>query len=274
MSFAAFIISTGRCGTQWIAAALSNLCSDCITVEHEPLQDRYEARKTLGSFNLKTPLDSLPSDVLSHMQDIEAQLAIQPYIECGHPSWSTIPYLAERFDSRIRIIHLTRHPVPTCCSWLTHSAFQKPILSHIPEKILLSPFDPGTKFKEYCDVWDKLIPFEKCLFYWSEVQAFALEQQARLNVPWLHIRYEDLFKNHAISEILDFLNLPVDDKSLSFQSQRVDKFQYISPVWQDWRIIHTHPRTLSIAETFGYHMNEIDEEQLARRYLMGEQEAF
>lgn len=274
MSYAAFILSTGRCGTQWIAAALSSLYPGCIAVEHEPLHDRYDARKTLGNFHLGKPLDSLSTEVLLHMKGIEERIATQPYLECGHPNWSTIPYFAERFDSRIRIIHLTRHPVSTCCSWLTHLAFQKPLAPHLSEKVLLSPFDQGTKFQEYREVWNELVPFEKCLFYWSEVQAFALEQQSRLHVPWLRVRYEDLFKSEGFAAILNFLNLPVNDRSLNFGSQRVDKFQYVSQVWQDWRVIHHHPRALSIAETLGYDVNEVDDEQLARRYLLGRQEPF
>ena len=241
--------------------------SDRIAVEHEPLHNRYNARKVLAGSALANLPSSLPLEVLQHMEKIEGQIEKQAYIECGHPNWSTIPYFAERFRGRIRIIHLARHPVPTCCSWLTHGVFQTPLLSHIPEKILLSPFDEGIKFKEYRECWKRLIPFEKSLFYWSEVNAFALDLQSRLDVPWLRLHYEDLFDGDGLRQLLEFLELPPRETSFKQKCKVVDKYRYVSPVWQDSQIIRNHPRAISIAQHLGYRLTTIDEIALRRRYL-------
>ena len=123
VNFATFFLSTGRCGTQWIATSLADEYSDQIAVEHEPLHRRYEARNVLGHRDVTSSPSALPAAVLEHMDWIEGQLETRSYVECGYPNWSTIPHLAHRFRGRARVIHLTRHPVPTCSSWLTHRAF-------------------------------------------------------------------------------------------------------------------------------------------------------
>ncbi len=271
MNFAAFILSTGRCGTQWIAKTLADAYSDHVAVDHEPLHNQYDARKALASIALASPLSSLSAVVRQHMDSIEGRLETQSYIECGHPNWSTIPYLAERFRGRVRIIHLTRHPVPTCYSWLTHSAFQDPLLPHLLEKTLLSPFDEGTRFQEYRRGWEALSPFEKCLFYWSEVNAFAIDLQSRQDAPWLRLRYEDLFHGEGLGRLLEFLDLPHREGVFSQTGKVVDNYCYSLAAWQDWRIIRNHPRAMSIANELKYTLDEIDEITLYRRYLGGPQ---
>ena len=178
-----------------------------------------------------------------------------------------MPFFADRFRGRVRIIHLTRHPVPSCYSWLTHGAFQTPLLPHIQPKILLTPFDEGIRFREYQATWDGLSPFEKCLFYWSEVHAFAIDLRSRLDTPWLTLRYEDLFYGDGLARLLEFLDLPRRPSILGQRSEVVDAFRYLSPVWDDWRIIKEHPRAMAIAQELGYDLEEIDEVALRSRYL-------
>jgi hypothetical protein len=264
---ATFILSTGRCGTQWIATVLGKIYADCLRVEHEPLHDRYAARQTLRAGALGHPLAALPPAVLQHLDHIENLLETQPYLECGHPNWSTLPYLVDRFPERIRIVHLTRHPVPTCYSWLTHGAFQPPLLPHLPEKILLSPFDEGIRFKHYQDRWDQLLPFEKCLFYWAEVHAFALDLETRLREPWLRLKYEDLFQGQGLQQLLEFLGLPLRESLLPQTTQVVDQYRYLTAVWQDWRVIHQHSSVIPITQTLSYDLTEINEMAFCQRYL-------
>ena len=58
----------------------------------------------------------LAAPIEEHVADIEAALANRGYIECGHPLWSTLPYLLDRFTGRARVVQLIRHPVPTAWS--------------------------------------------------------------------------------------------------------------------------------------------------------------
>lgn len=267
VNFAAFVLSTGRCGTQWLARALADAYAERLAVEHEPLHSRYEARRVLQYTALAHAAPALAPDVLRHMDAIEARLATHSYLECGHPAWSTIPCLAERFRGRVRVVHLVRHPVPTCCSWLTHQAFQPPLAAHIAEKTLLTPWDAGIRFAEYRSRWETLAPFEKCLYYWSEVNAFALEQQSRLQVPWLRLRYEDLFDGDGLGRLLEFLELPSRESLLRRRAERIDDQHAYLAARAEWRVIHDHPRAIAIARELGYAVDAVDEAALSGRYL-------
>ena len=262
MTFAAFVLSTGRCGTQWLATSLAGAYSDLITADHEPLRDRYEPRKALGRSASATSPSTLPTAGFEHCREIERQLDTRSDVECGHLVWSTTPDLAERFRGRVRIVHLTRHPVTTCCSWMTHAAFQPPI----PEKILLSPFDEGIRFAEYQQTWATLSPFEKYLFYWCEVHAFSLDLESRLDVPWLRLRYEDLFDGDVLVRLVDFLELPHRAGIFSHRTALVDRYQFLNNVWQLWQIIDNPPRVKVIAQQLGYSLSGVEETALRRRY--------
>lgn len=47
----------------------------------------------------------------------------RPYVETGWPLLPSLPLLARRFAEHLRIVHLTRHPVPSALSHLAHYSF-------------------------------------------------------------------------------------------------------------------------------------------------------
>jgi hypothetical protein len=124
---ALFVFSTGRCGTQWLARVLGRSGGERVQVTHEPLHSDYASRAMLGAGDPSRldPGDAQP--ILEHVAHIEATLATGAYIECGHPSWSSLSYLLRRFAGRVRVLHLVRHPVPTAWSWVTHRAYCPPL---------------------------------------------------------------------------------------------------------------------------------------------------
>jgi hypothetical protein len=266
MNVATFVLSTGRCGTQWLATALAEAYPDRLAVEHEPLHAGYEARKVLRYTAAADETPQLRQQVADHLEAIECRLLTHAYIECGHPAWSTIPWLAARLRGRVRIVHLVRHPVPTSWSWLTLQAFQPPLLPHIAPRTLLTPFDDGIQFGEYRSRWDTLAPFEKCLYYWAEVNAFALALQSRLDVPWLRLRYEDLFHADGLDRLLEFLQLPPRQAILDRRREVIDAHRSILPTREHWRVVRDHPRAVAIAQALGYAVDAVDEAALERRY--------
>ena len=267
MTYATFVLSTGRCGTQWLAARLGEAYGDVLHVEHEPLRDGYRPRQMLAARG------SLPRDadtagrIRSHVDAIGQRLDTRGYVECGHPCWSAIPYLASQFPGRVRVIHLTRHPVPTALSWLTHQAFSPPLLPHLSEKLLLSPFDEGVAFPEYRDLWMALTPFERCLYYWAEVNAFGLDQRARLSVPWLEIRCEALFGDDGLTDLLSFLELPPSESMRSARDATVDRFRYATLDWPDLALAEQHVSVVDVARRLAYDLRDVEPQALRRRYL-------
>ena len=269
MPTATFVLSTGRCGTQWLAAKLAEVYGDLLAVEHEPLHGGYQPRRMLG---LKTPLALDPEGsnaIQDHLARVEGLLEAKSYVECGHPCWSTLPYLLERFAGRIRVVHLSRHPIPTALSWLTHSAYEPPFLPHLQEKVLLSPHDDGVMFPEYREPWATMSPFEKCLYYWAEVNAFGLDLEHRAGAPWLRLSFEELFTPAGIGRVLDFLSLPARPSMLDARLDVVDQHRFkVASNFPDLAVLAHHPRFVEVATSLGYSVSWENIDQLKDRYTL------
>ena len=264
MSYALFVLSTGRCGTQWLAEVLGSALGETAEVTHEPLGGDYAPREMLGVGDDPAGTDpDLAAFVDQHVDAIERTLAKRNYVECGHPLWSTLPYLLRRFAGRARVVHLVRHPVPTAFSWLTQTAYTEPFGKHVPEKVLLSPFDEGVHFTSYRERWESLTPYEKALFYWAEVNAFGLRLEATANVPWLRIRFEDLANGGALPALLEFAGAETRDVP---RPGIVDVFGYSTDAWADPRLIEQHPDVMEVARVLGYDPLAFDVAKLRRRY--------
>ena len=129
------------------------------------------------------------------------------YLETGFPVWSSLPFLKEYFRGRIKIVFLSRNPLTLINSWANHGAFMKQILPHIKEKILLIPLDEGVSYPKYRDNWEAMDPFEKILYYWTEIKALGILFMNASNTPIIHIKYEELFTEKTIRKICEFLSL-------------------------------------------------------------------
>jgi hypothetical protein len=263
---ALFVLSTGRCGTQWLADTLRRILGYRAVVAHEPLDNDYQPRAMLGVRDVSQLDPELAAPIHELVAGIEAALRERPYVECGHPSWSTLPYLLDRFAGRVRVIHLVRHPVPTAWSWVTMGAYCAPMAPHLQQKVLLSPFDEGIRFPTYRERWASLNPYEKTLFYWAEVTAFALELEQRTGAPWLRVRFEDLFEDCTLRRILDFAGWGALDASHADQ-RTVDEYHAVTPFWCDSALVSRQPEVLATANALAYDPMAIDESKLRRRYF-------
>lgn len=264
---ATFVISTGRCGTQWLAHALAQPGLGAGRVEHEPLGDRYCSRQLLGVGG--DPAALAPADFARlerHFAGIEQTLEREDYLETGFPSWSAVPYLRRRFAGRLRLVHLTRHPVAVAFSWISHGAYVPPLLPCAPEKILLHPADPGVAFPEYAAAWGALHPFERALFFWAEVHAFALRQQTLGDVPWLRLEVKELFAAPGQARLAEFLGIEASDALRAAADEVVDEHHYLLGNWVDPDCIARHPQVCAVARALGYDPQAFDVAALKRRY--------
>jgi hypothetical protein len=261
---ALFVISTGRCGTQWLAQTLRSACGAAAEVTHEPLHSGYVPRKMLGARDPAKLDHEASAVILAHVARIEEILRTMPYIECGHPAWSTLPYLLRRLGGRMRVVHLVRHPVPTAWSWVAQQAYCPPLAPHLSMREPLSPFDEGIHFTSYRTRWPSLSPYEKALFYWMEVNAFALRLQRKTDVPWLRIRFEELFRADMLKALLAFAG--IDASVRAHAPLPVDEYSSLVGSWSDPMVIARHPDVIDLAATFGYDALAFDVEKLRRRY--------
>lgn len=264
---ATFVLSTGRCGTQWLAQHLHAQYGDQICVRHEPLHDAYRPREMLGYSTPEHLGPEKAAPILAHADFIERELQLRPYIECGHPCWSSIPYLSARFKGHVRVIHLARHPVPTAFSWMTHGAYQPPLLPHLREKVLLSPFDPGVHFTSYGARWPALTSYEKCLYYWAEVNKLGLEMERSSDIPWLRMTFEELFGGEDLERLLAFLDLPQTPAILTARIQAVDQFRYLSGSHPERMSFERHPDIAGVAAELGFDLAADIKSLIHRQYF-------
>lgn len=265
MTTAIFILSTGRCGTQWLSKTLGDHYADAAVVTHEPHRREYLPRRLLG---IDDPAH-WPSIALieRHVATIEKHLEARHYIECGWPCFGPLPYFVRRLSGRVRVVHLVRHPVPTAASMVTHLYYHES-RDYLVKKALLMPTDPGVALPEYRDRWPALSRFEKCLYFWAEINLLGLRLEAQLGVPWLRIRSEDMFRGQALDELLDFAGLPRGRLSNASRREYVDRYSQgtNAKLRAAFGAIREHPRIMATARELGYDPLSFDAERLARRY--------
>ena len=96
MTEALFVLSTGRCGTQWLASVLEEICGDSIEIMPEPLGDHYAARRMLAADDPGKLAPDLAEPILAHLDTVAQTLATRSYNGRGDPSWNTMPHLLVR----------------------------------------------------------------------------------------------------------------------------------------------------------------------------------
>ena len=245
-------LSSGRCGTRWLAEGIRELCPD-VEVEHEPIGPLYEPRRYFRRYDDPGAILEVP-EVRSHIARI-AQ-AERPYFETGWPLLAGLPLLGELLGDRLRIVHLTRHPVASALAHLADSAYAGSDRNDDYTRLAtLGPLDPNVFQPRYADVWHHLSPYEKCLFWWTEVNLFALELPGRLRqIPFIRIKAEDMLsgKRPELERLLKFMGLPWDPRWLDRASAVADSWHRQARVLTDPLEVHRHPTTIELARELGY----------------------
>ena len=262
-------ISTGRCGTQWLADALARVYDDVAAVAHEPVGARYRPNQFLRRWDADVEILAIP-DVAAHINDVDVKLLQRDYIETGWTSYAAIPMFLRRYPGRVRLVHLVRHPVPTAVSYMTHQLFNpEKRRDEFSELGVVTPFSPGVGPSDYADGWASMSEYERCLFWWTEINAYALEVAERFpDVAMTRVRTEDLFAadGAALARLVEFLGLPPREGLVEARSRRVDRFRFKGDEDFDWRVISRHPQTLRLMEAYGYSLDEVSEDELRASY--------
>jgi hypothetical protein len=248
-------LSTGRCGTQWLAEGLRD-CYPALAVEHKPIGALYNPRKYFRRYADPEAILGVRR-VASHLEEIER--LDQPYVETGWPLFPALPLLAARLHDRLRIVHLTKHPVSSALGHAARKLYAgSPRNDAYTRLATLAPTDHRVFQSFYADCWDTLTPYEKCIFWWTEVHLFALELPGQIDpVPIMRVSSEDLLSGAraTLEQLLEFLELPWHDRwpahaaQLSDRPHRTIEGQAIDPLE-----VHRHPTTVDVARELGYEL--------------------
>jgi hypothetical protein len=263
---AIFVLSTGRCGTQWLHHMMTNCYSDLILSMHEPLPAGYQPRNFFRAPPARLNTLGGMRAVAEHVSSIRQCLRHRPYFEAGWPCYAALPWLYDALDGRLKIVHLTRHPVTTAFSTATHAVYGRE--DWIRESVL-TPFDAGCLRPDLQSKWPKMSMYEKCLFWWTQIHRYALDlHRDQPAIPWLRISFEEMFKSNSddLERLVEFCDLPKRPQLQTLRSNRVDRFQFRAPP-DDWRKILRHPDTIAVAEVLGYDAIDVDPRWVSQRYF-------
>lgn len=245
---AIFILSTGRCGTQWLSKQLAQAAPDHWRVEHEPLHLAYAPQHNSPG----QPLAHNREILVQHLATIRQHLnAGGVYLECGFPCWRHLQWFLGELDVNVKVIHLHRHPIATARSWLKQNSFVPPILPHLPVKELFHPAAPGALLPEYLERWPALSPFEKNLYYWAEVNLQALAyREVWEPLHWVALRFEDMIQPATIKALLAFVELTTSADSWNPEAE--DRYGGLEQAPVDEALLNHHQKILQLTARLGY----------------------
>ncbi len=258
-------LSAGRCSTQWLAHNLSELYGRELHVTHEPIGPDYRARSMFRAVGA-----TWPPEVESHLDDVADIVARRPYVETGWPLFPAIPRFLERFGTCVRVVHLTRHPVLTALSHMSHQCYAgSPRNYDYADRGTVGPDTPGVFQSGYSERWESLTPFEKCLFWCTEVHLYARElERTKPDLPILRLRAEDLLRGNAeeIAGLTGFLGVGRARHLAARAEVNVDEWHHRTPVDFDWRRVFDHRAALEVITWLGYDFEDLDYRALRERY--------
>jgi hypothetical protein len=160
--------------------------------------------------------------------------------------------------------------VPSALSHLAQSSYAgSPRDDAYTRWATLGPADPGVFQPGYAPRWDRLSPYEKCLFWWTEVHLFGLELPERIpHVPLHRVRSERLLggERGELERLLQFIGLPWHSGWTEHAERLVDRWHHHTDQPVDPLAVRRHPRTVEVARTLGYEVEALDVSALQTRY--------
>jgi hypothetical protein len=259
-------LSAGGCGTEWLAHGLREFHPE-LEVEHEPLGPMYKPRLYFRRY--ADPAAILKeTQVRDHVRRLER--TGRPYVETGWPLLAALPLLAERMARRLRVVHLTRHPVPSALLHLAAGRYAgSPHPDDYARMATLGPQDANVFQGFYARSWGRLSPYERCLFWWTEVSLFAIEFPGRnAGIPFLRVKAEDLMggRRDELERLLDFIGCGWHPGWLEHSHRLVDRWHEHAGGTVDALEVHRHPTAVEAARQLGYDITGLNAGELQARY--------
>lgn len=259
-------LSAGQCGTEWLASGLRDLYP-AIEVEHEPIGPLYKPRLFFRRYADPEAILDVPQ-VRAHVEHLEQTR--RPYVETGWPLFAALPLMAERLSERLRVVHLTRHPVPTALLHLAADHYAgSPGDDPYSRHATLGADDENVFQFFYAGCWDQLSPYERCLFWWTEVSLFGVEFPGRASgIPFLRVRSEDFVRGDrgALEPLLKFMDLPWHPGWVKHSRGLADRWHEHTDRRVNALEVHRHPTAVETARQLGYDISGLNVGELLARY--------
>ena len=265
--YATFFISTGRCATQWFAKSLATHYHDLAIVRHEPLQMEYQTRYYFRAYHRNEKVE-FSKAIRNHLAFVGHTIENYHYIEAGWPVYGVLPFILSQLKGRVKLVHLYRNPMRVAASLATHRVYNR---AEWAEELAISPDDDGV-VQSYLarDQWNSMSEFEKCLFWWTEVNHFALAIHRNFaTIPWLSLKYEHVFSENGrneLSKLLDFLCLPERDDFLNSRTKVIDAYSLKTDRTLNIDTLRKYPKVFDVMGQLGYEYDDRITSEIKKRY--------
>ncbi len=226
-----FVPSTGRSGSQSIAATLSKISTVTCLHEPRPKLNWLSSQLANGKKSKQKVKRKLYSIYCRHGKYPEGS-----YGESDQKLWNLVSLLAECIPSSkfIWLIRDGRDVVASIYSrgWFSKSEQEKGYANgKLHEEMIKARVygDNCGYFKR--DEWAAMCDFERCCWYWFYVNEAIEKQLNRLPVEcYFFVKLEELSKR--IEELCDFLG--VTDEHAPLRVEHLNKANYSLKKWVDW----------------------------------------
>ncbi len=179
-----FVLATGRCGTNTLAALLA--LAPRVYAWHEPMPDLH--RLALQVYHTPAVDKGLVTEAILLARSSlwqASNMAGKRYVETANYATFLAPFLHHMMPEA-RFLHLTRAPRPFATSATRSGLYVHPRRGG--SRLAPRP-DTATALS-----WDDRDPFAKCVWFWQEVNSFAQDFLRTLPPGQaLHLRSEDIF---------------------------------------------------------------------------------
>ncbi len=185
-----FIMSTGRCSTQFLAKLLA-LGTPQAEVVHEGAGPNYKPAQVFRGGGFDTVIESTQK-LRAEFKRIDAVLAQnKSFIDTGWPAYAWGPYFAHRYGDAFQFAHLVRNPFAVAASMSTHRLLGDHE-DDLSQYGIIRPRHPHAVFKEFAPQYPAFTRFERGLLHWLEVNTYLLEQHEKAGFLGLY-RFEEMY---------------------------------------------------------------------------------
>jgi hypothetical protein len=262
----AFIVSTGRTGTQKLAGIFSKVC-DRVDSRHEPSPDMFDLGTDYARGRI--PFKRALGDFLAARDHICSEVhaaGLDYYIESNNNLGLLIPVMRGPFGRR-KIIHVVRDGRD-----FVRSAYSKTVPSATSggvKGLFLTDEDPRPRLQApdfaedpYGERWNRMSRFEKLCWLWVKLDGMICHAIAGDPMA-ITVKFEDIFDEgrgyRGLWDIVEFLGLHARmtvgpervHKLMSVKENRTER--YLIPRWPEWTSVQMEQFQQIAGEHMGMH---------------------
>ncbi|QEF99474.1 hypothetical protein Mal15_35390 [Stieleria maiorica] len=264
-------VSTGRCGTTFLEKSFRNSFANRDNwVTHEHLKQQItRVGKYHRCYDPTSRSDMVNAEIRSLLTHWKSVAKSGPVVDFGWTMRSLVPYFYEQLANQLRVLYVHRHPIEVAASFKLIGNYS----IYNSEDWAIIPRHPNALYPQFAARWDSMTPFEKCLYYWLEVNAAAQElKQVYPELNVLEVKSSDLFRSEDVLQSIveftgfDCYNRPVD-KSRERNRREIFLLER-RPIGQEWIRYQEHPEIIEFAQRLGYDMSKEFVESLIPKYQL------